>query len=1820
MSNELSLKEFVASLSLAPRRRADKIWHTRKPRVAGFCYLRLFPRGMRRELAARVGPFPRMEDLALTKASWHATAHLAPWSVTASMGGSPTVFHVEAAVAPRGSRSRIARIMARPSTFPRTRNLFSVAGAYLLPKIFSGVSHTSRVTAPGGIELDVTLTVPEPGRPGTATQGVTHVEGSASMELAAAIPEIRLLRQLRVMELVRTLASGGDGRRYQRVNAPASLSFGEQVCQECGRVKFNVLSLFNSAVLQYVSAFPFLDHHGVPISIDLFTGEVGPRVNLPTTLGSGELPGIMPGRPPPEGALNVLRAVTFVLPFFCTGVYRLFTLRPTIPLKELDHAGEAFFGFFQVALIATKGYGTRPPFSVKPSLVSPAGQSSLRSVKPLLVPIEKPLCRHATRGPQGQSTELQTPAAAIPDQYGVPAMDPRAAYRRHEHCGGTRCHECNPTTLHGLFPDVLETLLNGGTHNRKGNGLRRATVEMGAAVAFALRDARQGDLVYISGTSSNRLQDWEQGLPGGFDWYVMVVPDDVSYEMVLSKGPRYLPILVPTFNGNNRSLTMWRLAVLAVLPVGLRGVMGNGRVDIVFPTSLDWVPSRTGDAVNPVTWNAYPPCGACFSVVGGGLHGPFLYNEAPWNGGLLVYGADEVAMAMEDATLLWQAGGPWNGLRNLTPDFSTELPGRWSVATEYGFLDVTFPRVDRTALRDLLARARSASLPPAAPSLVDILWASWTRKNPGQFVELKFGEVSGVRVRTPPSQSMEGMVRRMVGPVLWGPLGSRGDVVPVKALAQRLGALGLDVHWMPLCTPDEGKQLLANLEAGCTLRGSKTYLRALTVLSACMGTTISITEMPTADVTYSLQPPSTAVRMPSFALGRVADTILASLFGAATASFRVGAYAGGNWVPRSADGSTFLEERANYGTHPAGIAWGSCSLPRPSIKGAVDIPDGDHNEIFRQYAVVHTHGGAGTVQTAAAAGARVVVHTTILDRDYLDPVDAGVGTAFGSDPDRILLGLARRYPLLYVAYAKLGFTQALDALAWWISMSATSYLWGTVVIIWALWGRMVNLQLGPTPLATLVSVVSGEYVSSVVVAGIIGPVAGHVLESVFEAAGLSKLEAFRVSYELLLKVATSATGLALVSRFGPVSGVFLFLGLRTLKLPVRAMFAMVLAGVSAPASGFSDSMATLRLNAVFVGFVPVVHAGLVSPDRSFVYELRFPGGGNWLGAQAVIGMYPFRLVDGIVFEFGTLLPWSEVMKLPTTRGSYSPFFNCQVALVQHLGVLVPLLGLAGYVLWASALFAAATIGLLVILVGVPAFVILAIPDLFGVGLPFDDGGALTAMMGTWGYLHSRLADRRLPLVSRLLELANGAATGFGSSRLLGPNEVFIADAWDRTTKVERSVSCLGRVRTELIPNSVHLYPGMLGTVLATERFAADVLLQGWSDLELDSGDMLATRAVTNFIGDSIMNMERALLNASSGILKHVPFLDRSTLTGVDFAVADRVHTLLEYGYPTAPPEYINSVTAITLELSEVLGNVTQPRANPVDYDDPVATQSWVVPTELDLEAFRKVCGVEVDVRATEWSSHSEVIDRLVVAALLGRTGLSHALEHSPRWWGTGMATVLTVDESIAICQIIVNVVSFGRKAIPTVRGIVSGTTSRVVVVFGIDAISTFLELTDEVVLISTPPRRAGPREDYALLVELCPYAAAYLHLAGAEPTGYVHHGEPIDSFGLYKRFSSDPEDVAAPFGFGVFDGTESKLPVLFGPFGFENDRHDSWILSGPDDLQAYDGMSDTLRVGMHWARGLSSHAADSALRDRHNRLKISSWDYDDFVDLFAIPV
>lgn len=247
--------------------------------------------------------------------------------------------------------------------------------------------------------------------------------------------------------------------------------------------------------------------------------------------------------------------------------------------------------------------------------------------------------------------------------------------------------------------------------------------------------------------------------------------------------------------------------------------------------------------------------------------------------------------------------------------------------------------------------------------------------------------------------------------------GSHGDVVPLTYYCHLLAALGVDVSLTNLTPGDTGHKVLEYAEtnrAAAVLprlaAAARTVRHSYELDPACIQIAPNRGFYIANGFTYDVSPPQRCLS--SFRLypqETLTSFIPNLLFGYSRYFGRPDVYIGSfrGCAPRSSDGTTLLRAHPPTTGVKGLVATGSATLRHPSLadcrarfpavrtwysttkcEGFKHEGRTNHAEVFREYHTVITHGGAGTVATAVAAGCRVAIadNMRMLDRDYDDSV------------------------------------------------------------------------------------------------------------------------------------------------------------------------------------------------------------------------------------------------------------------------------------------------------------------------------------------------------------------------------------------------------------------------------------------------------------------------------------------------------------------------------------------------------------------------------------------------------------------------------------------------------------------------------------------------------------------------------------------------------------------------------------------------------------------------------------------------------------------
>jgi len=335
-------------------------------------------------------------------------------------------------------------------------------------------------------------------------------------------------------------------------------------------------------------------------------------------------------------------------------------------------------------------------------------------------------------------------------------------------------------------------------------------------------------------------------------------------------------------------------------------------------------------------------------------------------------------------------------------------------------------------------------------------------------------------------------LRAYYGPILIPLFGTTGDRVPYRAIGRQLTTYGLDVIICELQSLEEGISDLRFVERGRTLElaGSHALLSSMVSSSSLItyGSPTLRAMCPVAVVTPPYQ-----VAGYNFKMGPLLDAMLSSLSGLLDTSFYVNVASGICHLPRSADGKKFLQPSTNK--KRSGELWAPGSYGGGIPKDVPLAQAGDHFSQFEKVSIVYTHGGAGTTQTAAMAGAKIFAIDNTLDRNVPRVIDAFPYPVVSHSPDKVLLPLLG-YDFAIILFAfKINAALGLDALRsyfllfaardlgfWWaliatakVTLSPAGFLpsvvaslirgispiWGVAsLIILHVWGELLLGRLG----------------------------------------------------------------------------------------------------------------------------------------------------------------------------------------------------------------------------------------------------------------------------------------------------------------------------------------------------------------------------------------------------------------------------------------------------------------------------------------------------------------------------------------------------------------------------------------------------------------------------------------------------------------------------------------------------------------------------------------------------------------------------------------
>jgi len=933
----------------------------------------------------------------------------------------------------------------------------------------------------------------------------------------------------------------------------------------------------------------------------------------------------------------------------------------------------------------------------------------------------------------------------------------RGVWKRDEYHKYVGCVYCHPTELHYIHPKVWTGDHDFADYLPGYKWLRSCWL----LNAWVFAQGLAGKVVHITAWTRDYAPIQAMayfGLPTA-----VFVQDAEDYRAVAETGRH--PIWTDTPIGG-RFLANLRVWAAAGLPVGTVGYVTNAVFNSIFLIDLT-IPVRspvevTGEnALLGVVHSALIVGGATGLGVGAPLTRMAAFGEQ--------YGLEEAALARTTPIVhrmdprMLAPGAEWN----LRPRVQRHYPlvvrstisERWAKMT----------RKDRVTtligLRMLKATAIGV--------LTGTSWVSAASRPLGTRDGSRIAPVLPrpippvVTVSQP--TTLSGQIAREVGRVNWVVFGSHGDVVPVRALATRMAQWGIDIHVINPLTPAQAASVLASAEEGRIFDSAREYARVFIMVAGLNTVVFAPPEFLGASIGVSLRPPLDIIHPVTFGAGALVDYLLNVVLRGWMPIFNIGAYRRALWLPRSADGSTFLRT-IRGGVRPVDVmvAWGSSQMPRYNIPGAVDVPNGDHQAAFATARVVVTHGGAGTVQTAAASGARVVVGTEVLDRRYRNRSSAGDGVETGVDPDSVMLMLLPLCPKVWWWAWKHSWPMFFRALSWGFRTMIGPGLW--VFFAMFVKGTVLLLKM-PTVRLVFTTSVSGTIVASMLSGYIhhsvtvwLAPQLVSLIDYVLASAGINYTGALLTFVQFLGAMS-----------YSPLTWLLILIGHPWLAFPVHYMaatarvgsvlFAQVLA-IVVIRSDNTDPSNQVRIGidwAFHDSRAPIFHTRFIRGDFTEVLEGTWVSRTTGMGALYTLRRSALDPKDVPEWTFPTALTWADITAGPFIMAPYNALWNCQSAMLHLVRGNWAALGLGVVVLFPMAIWTWAVMLGSVVVFGVVALLVDFVPVLQIATMWGTDPGQIDMLNATAHHYLQALQALPGDWYGNAMALVVGGATGWGSN-------------------------------------------------------------------------------------------------------------------------------------------------------------------------------------------------------------------------------------------------------------------------------------------------------------------------------------------------------------------------------------------------------------------------------------------------------------------------
>jgi len=601
-----------------------------------------------------------------------------------------------------------------------------------------------------------------------------------------------------------------------------------------------------------------------------------------------------------------------------------------------------------------------------------------------------------------------------------------------------------------------------------------------------------------------------------------------------------------------------------------------------------------------------------------------------------------------------------------------------------------------------------------------------------------------------------------LGRITWYVLGSRGDVVPILPLAQQLRRHGITVDVVRCHSEEEGLQMLRWLETGKVLRGAPIFARTWMNAAMTAGIVVGPPELPNLDVSISLRPPATVARPADFKAGIALNWVLNNVLRNETNLWNVGSYPGLYWLPRSQDGVSFLRaSKVPNAGRPVRIAidMGSSSIEAPVIPGAVTLPKPYTFEDLERVQVLVGHGGAGSVQAAAAANVTYVSVSDALDRAYLDPLNCGAGTMTGQDPDKVLLMLLEVDPaVLYYTY-RVGWRLFILAVWTLLRRRGGTLAWLAFVALYQVWRSPGIAFTASSLLNAAVSVVLSMGLPPVL-AQLLAPHVVSTVSFVVDWSGAAWVDVLFIGLRTLIMVTGCTEFWVAYTVTGSSALAFLVGFVRWQFLPIVPGINFVMGIVGAVVE---EDPAYMGISFAWPSIpVPLFHVRFFNGAKTRRYEGNWGGpiGGMYQPYTVRVGRWKYDLPNEWVLR--TSIPWSHFEQTKAMTAPYSVLWNCQSSAVVATWSVWSGLGVGGFVLlpsmaWAVVAWLVATTVALALL-----FLLQVVPLLYVVMEAAGLVHYIKPLRSVCFTVLARLTDPRHPVFTRVMHALVGVNVAWGA--------------------------------------------------------------------------------------------------------------------------------------------------------------------------------------------------------------------------------------------------------------------------------------------------------------------------------------------------------------------------------------------------------------------------------------------------------------------------